>query len=145
MDSITDQQMISNRLAVAEPLWLETLRSLAVFPPAPNDFSEAAAVAVAQTDVGTVQALAWAGFLGRTALARYSIPKLVVQSVSAVDLDRAAGRRMIDHFRAYARAHSNEFSVLSAEYQNLIEALALSRSLDRAAFSEMVLNLSGVL
>ena len=135
------QRVISERLATALPVWRETLRCLAVFSPSPNSFSEAAATAVADIDTRTIQALAAAGFLIRQSDARYALPLVIAQLFSEAAPFEPACRRMIEIYSGYVRAHAGEFSVLTAEYPNLMRALSIAQFLDPPQFANMTLNL----
>lgn len=115
---ISDQQMSGAARAA--------LRSLAIFPPKPNTFSEEAALAVSALPVETLDMLADAGLLESNGPERYTLHQTIADYARAHLTDAAVGERMVAYFVAYLEAHTGDYTALERESSNILAALEVA-------------------
>ena len=100
-----------------------TLRALAVFPPKPNTFSEAAACVVSAMPVETLDVLADAGLLESSGPERYTLHQTIADYARAHLTDTSAAERLATYFVAYVKAHTADYTALELENGNILAAL----------------------
>jgi tetratricopeptide (TPR) repeat protein/transcriptional regulator with XRE-family HTH domain len=115
---ISDQQMSADARAA--------LRTLAVFPPKPDTFSEEAAVFVSAQPVETLDLLTDAGLLESNGPGRYTLHQTIADYARAHLDDDAAAGRLVAYFVAYLEAHSEDYSSLERESGNILAALEVA-------------------
>jgi len=112
---ISDQEMGAEARA--------TLRTLAVFPPKPDTFSEEAAVAVSAQSVETLDSLTDAGLLESSGPARYTLHQTIAAYARAHLSDTAVAERLVAYFVAYVETHAGDSADLDRESSNILVAL----------------------
>ena len=115
---ISDQQMSAESRA--------TLRTLALFPPKPNTFSEAAAVAVSAQPVETLDMLTDAGLLESSGPERYTLHQTIADYARTNLDDAAVAGRLVSYFVTYVEAHAGDYAALDRESSNIVAALEMA-------------------
>lgn len=103
-----------------------TLRSLAVFPPRPNTFSEEAAIAVSARPVETLDELSDAGLLESSGPARYTLHQTISDYAHVHLSDPQAAARLASYFIAYTETNTAEYPILDRENSNILAALEIA-------------------
>jgi tetratricopeptide (TPR) repeat protein/transcriptional regulator with XRE-family HTH domain len=125
---ISDQQVSEEARA--------TLRALAVFPPKPDTFSEAAAVAVSGMPVETLDMLTDAGLLESSGPERYTLHQTIADYARAHLTDAKVAERLVVYFVAYIEEHTADFTDLDLERNNILAAL--DAAFERKLLPELV-------
>ena len=100
------------------------LCALAVFPPKPNTFSEAAAAAVSTLPVETLDELADAGLLENSGLERYTLHQTIADYARSQLTDAMALERLVDYYVSYVETLSaNDAAAVDRESGNILAAL----------------------
>ena len=115
---ISDQQVSTEAQA--------TLRALAVFPPKPNTFSEAAACVVSAMPVETLDILTDAGLLESSGPERYTLHQTIADYARAHLTDTRVAEHLATYFVAYVKAHSADYTTLELENGNIQAALEVA-------------------
>jgi len=102
----------------------DALRALSVFPPKPNDFSEAAILAVCSTSEGTLDKLCDSGLLECNETGRYTLHQTIsdytrMQLIDVVNTEM----RMIEFFVNYLEVNKSNYHLLSFDQSNISCAL----------------------
>ncbi len=121
---VTGQQL-SPRVKVA-------LRALSVFPPKPNNFSEVAALSVANCDVATLDALIDTGLLESADASHYTLHQTIADYArAALQDDIAPYERLITFTTSFVEKHKKDYEILEPEYNSIIAALEAAHTLDK--------------
>jgi tetratricopeptide (TPR) repeat protein/transcriptional regulator with XRE-family HTH domain len=112
---ISDQQVSEEGRA--------TLRALAVFPPKPNTFSEAAAVAVSAMPLETIDELTDAGLLESGGPERYMLHQTIADYARAHAANLEVAERLVTYFVEYVEKHTTDYANLEHEHSNILAAL----------------------
>lgn len=97
-----------------------TLRSLSVFPPKPNDFSEAAALAVSSTSEKTLDKLCDSGLLEWNEAGRYTLHQTISDYSKTQLIDVfATESKLIEFFVNHLEAHKSNYRLLSFDQVNI--------------------------
>ncbi len=118
-------------IALSETVLHEKARqafySLAVFPPKPDTFSQAAATAVSDQPAETLAPIVTAGLLEPGGPDRYTLHQSIAEYAGQklVDEDGAA-RRMVDFFASYLELNRLNYSALDEEMGNINTAVILA-------------------
>jgi tetratricopeptide (TPR) repeat protein len=116
----------------------QALRDLSLFPPKPNTFSEAAALAVANMPAETLDRLVDHGLVECVGGDRYTLHQTIADYARAAAAESAveakAAARLVAYFVQYVGAHADDYKVLDLELSNLQAALqiACERQMDTA-------------
>jgi tetratricopeptide (TPR) repeat protein len=114
-------------IAVSEETLDETarraLRALAVFPPKPNSFTEAAALAVSAASVEALDQLSDYGLLECRSPGRYALHQTIAEYALFPTRDEAAAERLAAYFVRFAEAHAIDYEALDAEADNCLFGL----------------------
>ncbi len=113
---VTVQQLASDVKA--------TLCALSVFPPKPGNFSEEAALYVADCDVVTLDALMDRGLLESADASHYTLHQTIADYARvALQGDPAPYAHLITYMTNFVEQHKKEYEVLEPEYNSIIAAL----------------------
>lgn len=100
------------------------LYALSVFPPKPNNFSEEAALYVADCDVVTLDALLDRGLLESADASHYTLHQTIADYARvALRGDPAPYERLITYMTNFVERHKKDYEVLEPEYNSIIVAL----------------------
>lgn len=99
------------------------LRALAVFPPKPNTFSEAAALAVCSITTETLDTLVDYGLLETSGPGRYTLHQAIADYAEARLADETVYERMVEYFVQYAEVHEPDYLKLEQEFRNIVASL----------------------
>ncbi|MBV8695370.1 MAG: tetratricopeptide repeat protein, partial [Ktedonobacteraceae bacterium] len=117
--AVSDQQL-------AQPERI-ALYALSVFPPKPNSFSEEAALAVANCNLATLDAIADTGLLESSSPGRYTLHQVVADYASlrlqSVGEEALAHQRLITYITTYVEAHKKDYELLDLEQTTILAAL----------------------
>jgi tetratricopeptide (TPR) repeat protein len=100
------------------------LYSLSVFPPKPNDFSQEAALHIAQSDIGVLDRLIDHGLLEYRQPGRLILHQTVAEYAGVKLQDEKVRERFVDYFVRFVKEHDQEFDVIEPETSNIFLALA---------------------
>ncbi|MBO0781435.1 MAG: tetratricopeptide repeat protein, partial [Ktedonobacteraceae bacterium] len=108
------------------PRQRSALRTLAVFPPRPNSFSEEAALVVAACDYDMLDALNDTGLLESSGSGRYTLHQTIAD-YAYLRLDEASAdaaySRLIDYVTVYVENHRKNSELLDLESTTILAAL----------------------
>ncbi len=99
------------------------LRTLAIFPPKPNTFSEEAAVAVSALPVETLDELTDAGLVESSGPERYTLHQTIADFARTQLTDEAVAGRFVAYFVDFVEARTTDNSALERESSNILAAL----------------------
>lgn len=104
------------------------LRTLSLFPPKPNSFSEEAAVAVSGVPVEVLDGLSDAGLLESSNSGRYTLHQTIADYAKLHLTDSAAFTRMAEFYTGFVTRHQSvgDFDLLEQEVQNIFAALEVT-------------------
>ena len=102
------------------------LRTLSVFPPKPNTFSEEAAFIVCDAPVKALDNLSDSGLLESSEPGRYTLHQTISDYSRLKLTDEIAYKRMVDFFVNYVKTHLESYSALDLEINNILHALQLT-------------------
>jgi transcriptional regulator with XRE-family HTH domain len=106
-----------------DPQVQEWFRTLSVFPPKPNSFSEEAALAVSQAPVEMLDQLSDVGLLESNGVGRYTLHQIIADYASTHLKDSRASERLITYYTAFVEAHTHDYELLEQEGNNIFAAL----------------------
>ncbi len=106
----------------------QALRALALFPPKPNTFSEAAALAVSGVSLAELDALADSGLVEELPPDRYTLHQTIHAYAHLQGAEAQASQRYLAHFTRLVVAQADNFQVLEIELDNLLAALDLAET-----------------
>lgn len=108
------------------------LRALSIFPPKPNSFPEAAALAVGATSTEALDTLVDAGLLEPCGPDRYVLHQTIADYARLDLKDIAAYERLAAFYVAYTEEHADTHAALDREVANIQTALQIAhgRALD---------------
>ena len=132
-------QMSTQRLDDAS---LEALQALSIFPPKPNSFCEAAALAVGATTPNILDRLTDAGLLETCGPERYTLHHTIADFGQLQVADERSSERLVAFFAAYLDAHATDYAGLAREAANI--SLALQVACDRGMTDTLVHGVSTV-
>jgi tetratricopeptide (TPR) repeat protein len=98
------------------------LQALAVFPPKPNTFSEAAALEVTTSSVETLDTLTDYGLLESNGVGRYTLHQTIADYAQVRLTDQTAYERLVMYFVGYVASHHMDYSALDLEISNVLAA-----------------------
>jgi tetratricopeptide (TPR) repeat protein len=104
----------------------QALRSLAVFPPKPNTFSEQAALAVANVSVEVLDALGDSGLLESNGSGYYMLHQTISDYARVHLTDMTAYERMVRFFVSYVEGHEIDYNAIDQEFNNVSAALRIA-------------------
>ena len=108
------------------------LCALSVFPPRPNNFSEEAALSVANCDVATLDALIDTGLLETADASHYTLHQTIADYArAALQDDVAPYERLITYTTDFVEKHKKDYEILEPEYNSIIAALEAAHTLDK--------------
>lgn len=118
-----------------DPTAQRALRALSALPPKPNNFSEAAALAVTAAPVETLDVLMDRGLLESSGPGRYTLHQTISDYAGLYRTDDAANTRMIAYFISFAGTQRKDYAALTQEINNILAALemAFERGMPSAA------------
>jgi tetratricopeptide (TPR) repeat protein len=99
------------------------LWTLSIFPPKPNNFSEAAALAVSDRPVEAIDMLTDYGLLESSGAGRYTLHQTIADYARIKHNDATAYERMVKFFVNYIEDHETDLDLLDPETNNVIAAL----------------------
>lgn len=99
------------------------LRTLALFPPKPNSFSEEAALAVSEGNAETLDALLDAGLVESAGAGRYRLHQTIADYARLAGGPEEALERLGTYFVAFVEANQQAYSILDQEAGNVLAAL----------------------
>lgn len=100
------------------------LCALSVFPPKPNNFSEEAALYVADCDVATLDTLMDRGLLESVDASHYTLHQTIADYArTALREDTTPYERMITYMTDFVEQHRKDYELLEPEYNSIIAAL----------------------
>ena len=102
------------------------LQSLALFPPKPNTFSEAAGLAVTGQPLDVLDMLADQGLLESSRPGRYTLHQTIADYAHLEAVNPDAARRFVRYGVQYSAEHVAENEALDLERHNLVTALELA-------------------
>lgn len=102
------------------------LRSLSVFPPKPNSFSEEAAVAVCMTPVEALDELSDAGLLESSEPGRYTLHQVIADYAQTHLTDHNASMRLLTYCTGFVAEHTKQFELLEQESRTIVSALRIA-------------------
>ena len=105
------------------------LRSVALFPPKPNTFSEEAALAVSAMPVEMLDVLSDTGLLESSGPEHYTLHQTIADYARThlIQGQHAASvERMIAYFITYIETHTTDYIALTHESNNILAALELA-------------------
>jgi len=100
-----------------------TFRSLSVFPPKPNSFSEEAALAVCGEPIETLDVLIDFGLLESAGPDRYTLHQVIADYARVKLIDKTAYNRMAEFSVEFLEIHKTDYSALDIEITNVLVAL----------------------
>jgi serine/threonine protein kinase len=103
----------------------QTLRALSVFPPKPNSFSEAAALAVAATNNQAIDTLLDFGLLESSGPERYTLHQTISDYAQLNLIDTTVYEQMVKFFIDYVQAHKTDRNLLERETSNILAAVEI--------------------
>ena len=103
------------------------LAALAVFPPKPNSFSEAAALAVSNGDPGDLDALLDAGLVEPLSGGRLTLHPIIADYAAGRGEREGAARRMLTFFGSLPTARGEALASFADDEANVFAALSLAR------------------
>ena len=104
------------------------LRTVAVFPPKPNSFSEEAALAVSDVPVEALDELGDAGLLESSEPGRYTLHQVLADYARAHLTDQEASQRLVNYMTEFVSAHTKDYERLEQESANIVVALRIASS-----------------
>ncbi|MBN2002010.1 MAG: tetratricopeptide repeat protein [Anaerolineae bacterium] len=109
----------------------DAIRALAVFPPKPNSFSEAAALAVSAVSPETLDTLIdhgllTVGDLGAMMLHQTISDYMRLKLAESPEAQRTVHARMAVYYASFVEAHQEDYSALEVEWSNIQRALDLA-------------------
>lgn len=104
----------------------QCLRALAHFPPKPNTFSEAAALAVSGKNLDILDTLIDSGLVECVPPERYTLHQTISDYVRLQNPDQAACQRYTAYFADFAAQQAANYPMLDLELNNLLSALDLA-------------------
>jgi len=131
--AVTDQQLSEQARS--------TLYALSVFPPKPNSFSEAAALAITACSVDALDTLIDAGLLESTGSDRYTLHQAIADYARMHLKDHTVHDGFISYVISYVEAHKKDYELLELE-SNIILA-ALERAYELGKQTELVRGVMG--
>lgn len=102
------------------------LRSLSVFPPKPNSFSEEAAVAVCMTPVEALDELSDAGLLESSEPGRYTLHQVIADYAQTHLTDHNASMRLLTYCTGFVAERTKQFELLEQESRTIVSALRIA-------------------
>lgn len=102
------------------------LRTLSVFPPKPNTFSEEAALIVCAAPIEALDNLSDSGLLESSEPGRYTLHQTISDYSRLKLTDEIAYKRMVDFFVHYVKTHLESYSALDLEVNNILNALQVA-------------------
>jgi tetratricopeptide (TPR) repeat protein/transcriptional regulator with XRE-family HTH domain len=108
------------------------LLALSVFPPKPNNFSEKAALNIANCDVATLDMLIDTGLLESADASHYTLHQTIADYArSALQDDPTPYERLITYTTDFVERHKKDYEILELEYNSIIAALESAYTLGR--------------
>src|SRR6266487_2313907 len=104
----------------------DVLYALSVFPPKPNSFSEAAALATSAKPVELLDTLTDAGLLEVCGPGRYTLHQIIVDYARLHLKDTNVEKRMVNYFADYVEIHHRDNDALEQEADNVLAALQIA-------------------
>src|SRR5579885_1374779 len=123
--AVTDQQLSEEASSA--------LYALSVFPPKPNSFSEAAALAVAACTVDTLDVLSDSGLLESNSSGRYTLHQTIADYAHLRLTDHAPHARLIAYVTDYVEQHKKDYELLELESNTILAALTMAHEQDQQA------------
>ncbi len=117
---------------LSEPLQ-QALRALSLFPPKPNTFAEAAALAVTGAPLQTLYELNDAGLLESLGPERYALHQTIADYARLLFAGPAAAVRMVHYYVDYVETHQRDYAALDPEEKNVRAALEIAASQELSA------------
>jgi tetratricopeptide (TPR) repeat protein/transcriptional regulator with XRE-family HTH domain len=115
-----------------DPQAKAALYALSVFPPRPNNFSEEAALYVANCNVATLDTLIDTGLLESADASHYTLHQTIADYArAALQDDVAPHERLITFTTDFVEKHKKDYEILEPEYNSIIAALEASHTLDK--------------
>ena len=112
------------------------LRSLSVFPPKPNTFSEEAASAVCALPVEVFDVLTDAGLLENNSPGRYTLHQTIFDYAVLHYQEQGASERLVAYFMNFIEAHETDYASLELESTNILSAFEVAYRSEK--YSEFV-------
>jgi tetratricopeptide (TPR) repeat protein len=106
----------------------QSLRALALFPPKPNTFSEAAALAVSGASLNELDALIDGGLVEGLHPDRYTLHQTISDYARLQGADAQASQRYIAYFAKFVTENASDYQALDAELDNLLAALDMAEN-----------------
>ncbi len=100
-----------------------TLRALALFPPKPNSFTEAAALEVAGTSSEALDALVDYGLVESDPNGRYALHRTIAEYAAHEGDDRRAAQRMVGYYVGFLDRQGEDHKAVEREHPNVLVAL----------------------
>jgi tetratricopeptide (TPR) repeat protein len=136
------QTIIGLSEAALDPATRQALRALALFPPKPDSFSEAAALAVTGMPLAVLDTLADGGLVEYLPPGRYTLHQTICDYARSQPGDPAAAGRYVAYFARFAAERTGDHDCLDRELNNLLAALDLA---DRAGQAGELIGLAHAL
>jgi tetratricopeptide (TPR) repeat protein len=108
----------------------EVLLALATLAPAPNTFSQDAALDLGRGTLAQLYQLCELGLLQQPATGRYSLPSAVQELLRKKQISPDVLRRVTQYFAQYAHTYEAQLSAIELEYENILRALDIARELN---------------
>lgn len=102
----------------------QALLDLSLFPPKPNSFSEAAALAVMAAPVSVLDILVDHGLVESLPPERYSMHQTIADYAALLGASSGAPGRLAAYFVQHVEAHAAQHSLLDRDFGNILAALA---------------------
>jgi len=116
--ALSDQQLL--------PEMRQALRTLAIFAPKPNTFSEAVALVVADVSTDVLDALEDTGLLELNGTDRYSLHQTIADYARLDAPDARAEQRLVLYNRDFVLTHRKDYARLEREATNTLTVLHLA-------------------
>jgi len=99
------------------------LSALSVFPPKPNNFSEEAALAIADEPAEILDVLTDFGLLESSGPGRYTLHQTITDYLRQKPIDKSVYARMVDYFVQHVETHQTNLGAIDQDLVNVIAAL----------------------
>ncbi len=127
--SLSHEQSISlnsiiglSEQALSDDTARNTLLSLGVFPPKPNSFSEAAALATMETSLNMLDTLVDSGLVEASGQGRYQIHQSITDYLNLRGIPSTASKRFARHYAVWLTQEKNDHAKVGMELDNILYA-----------------------
>lgn len=107
----------------------EFLTTVAALPPAPNTFSQDAALHLGLSDVSQLESPRQLGLITKPSTGRYSITRPVHEVLKSQKPDYHAVTRLVNYYSRYADIFQTQVTAIECEYDNICSAMQIGRDI----------------